>query len=235
MQHRLHGIVRAHEEGNLTDELFQFPVVITEGLSQVDEAAQFYIINTRAKKMDVALTRRLLIENNRVKELADVRPWELAAVRITIDLNKARVGSPWYNRLRQPNEDRQGTHIGTETSFVSSLRNLLIAGRGTRPMELARRLAAFWSAIRDTIPEAFQEPRRYLIQRTSGIFVFNFFIAPIALSKWNDADFRYRLAGLQRLSAGFWRSRNKRGARRFGTGMGGYSNLADHVKKYIRL
>jgi DGQHR domain-containing protein len=88
MQHRLKGLLRAREEDGLTTSSFSFPVVITEGLSQVDEAVQFYLINTKAKKMDVALTRRLLIENNKVKDIADVKPWEIAAVRITIELNK---------------------------------------------------------------------------------------------------------------------------------------------------
>ena len=61
MQHRLKGLVKAYEDGSLRGRPFKFPVVVTEGLDQIEEAAQFYVINTRAKKMDVALTRRLFI------------------------------------------------------------------------------------------------------------------------------------------------------------------------------
>ena len=85
MQHRLEGIKTAHGEGFLKD--FLVPVLITEGLSAIREAAQFYIINTRSRRMGVDLTRRLLIEHDEIKDLADVADWELKAVRIAIQLN----------------------------------------------------------------------------------------------------------------------------------------------------
>lgn len=233
MQHRLKGLVRAREDHILRGDNFHFPVVITEGLSQVDEAAQFYIINTKAKKMDVALTRRLLIENNRIRDIADVKPWEIAAVRITIELNKTLTTNPWYGRIRQPNEERLEGHIATEKSYVNSLRQLLITGKFRQPHRTAKRLAAYWSAIRENIPDGFQEPKRFLIQKTPGMFVFNFFLAPRFLATHNDKQFVARLSGLRRLGADFWRRSNKRGARRFGTGMAGYANLAEHVRKFV--
>jgi DGQHR domain-containing protein len=233
MQHRLKGIVTALEEGGLTNANFHFPVVITEGLTQVEEAAQFYIINTKAKKMDVALTRRLLIENNKVKDIADVKPWEIAAVRMTIELNKGIRENPWFGALRQPNEERLHQHVATEKSFVNSLRQLLIAGRNKQPKKVARKLAKYWCAIESQIPEAFEEPRRYLIQKTPGMFAFNFFIAPLVFAKYGERDFENALKGLKKVGAHFWRRTNKRGARRFGTGMGGYSNLSDYLKNEI--
>ncbi len=179
--------------------------MITEGLGHIDEAAQFYIINTKAKKMDVALTRRLLIENNKVRDIADVKPWEIAAVRITIELNKSLAGNPWFDSIRQPNEERLERHIATEKSFVSSLRQLLISGRYRQPRKAAKRLASYWSAIRENVPEAFEEPRRYLIQKTPGMFAFNFFIGPSFLSNRNDRTFVKKLSGLKELGPSFWR------------------------------
>jgi hypothetical protein len=79
MQHRLQGLRLALEHGTLDPKDFFYPVVITEGLNPLEEAAQFYIINTKTKKMDVALTRRLLIENDEVSEIADVPEWETLA------------------------------------------------------------------------------------------------------------------------------------------------------------
>jgi DGQHR domain-containing protein len=230
MQHRLRGIERAHDEGALKSTSFRIPVVITEGLGQLDEAAQFYIINTKAKKMDVALTRRLLIENDKVRDVADVKPWEITAVQLTIDLNSRFRGNPWFGRIRQPNEERLEGHVATERSFVSSLRHLLVTGKFKQHKKVAKKLAAYWSAIRENIPEAFGEPRKYLIQKTHGIFVFNFFIAPMFFHKYPEAKFVKQLSGLKRLGPGFWKRSNKRGARRFGTGMGGYSNLAAYLK-----
>src|SRR6266403_451674 len=143
-QHRLQGLVRAQEEGVIRPNSFHFPVVITEGLSRVDEAVQFYLINTKAKKMDVALTRRLLIEKNKVKDIADVKPWEIGAVRITIDLNNSLAANPWFSRIRQPNEERLEQHVATEKSFVSSLRQLLISGRYKQTRKAAKLLANYW-------------------------------------------------------------------------------------------
>lgn len=233
MQHRLKGLVMAKEEGVLRGDSFRLPVVITEGLGQIDEAVQFYIINTKAKKMDVALTRRLLIENNKVKDVADVKPWEISAVRITIELNKSVGGNPWFGTIRQPNEERLEQHIATEKSFVSSLRQLLMAGRYKQPRKAAAKLASYWSAIRENIPEAFEEPKRFLLQKTPGMFAFNFFIGPAILAKSTERRFVKDLAGLKRLGANFWRRSNKRGARRFGTGMAGYSNLAAYLKTEV--
>jgi DGQHR domain-containing protein len=233
MQHRLKGLVRAKEEGTLRGDSFRFPVVITEGLGQVDEAVQFYVINTKAKKMDVALTRRLLIENNKVKDIADVKPWEISAVRITIELNKFVAGNPWYGTIRQPNEERLDQHIATEKSFVSSLRQLLIGGKYKQARKAAKKLASYWSAIRENVPEPFDDPKRYLLQKTPGMFAFNFFIGPAILSNSSERRFVKDLGGLKRLGASFWRRSNKRGARRFGTGMAGYSNLAEYLKTEV--
>jgi DGQHR domain-containing protein len=234
MQHRLKGLIKALEDGLIKDT-FSFPIVITEGMNQVREAAQFYVINTKAKKMDVALTRRLLIENNCIKEISDVKPWEVAAVQMTIDMNQSAAlrDNPWYKAIRQPNEERLHSHIATEKSFVSSLRQLLITKKYKQTHVAAKRLAHFWMAIKENVPEAFDDPRRYAIQRTPGMFAFNFFIAPRFLGQYKDKDFAKQLSGLKRLGADFWKRSNKRGARRFGTGMSGYSNLADHVKKFL--
>jgi DGQHR domain-containing protein len=235
MQHRLKGLVKANEDGLIKND-FSFPVVITEGLNQVKEAAQFYVINTKAKKMDVALTRRLLIENDFIKDISDVKQWEISATQMTIDMNLkiALRENPWYKTIRQPNEERNQQHIATEKSFVSSLRQLLITKKYKQPHFAAKRLAYFWIAIKKNIPDAFQDPRRYVIQKTPGMFAFNFFIAPQFISRYKVKDFAKELSGLKRLGPDFWKRSNKRGATRFGSGMSGYSNLANHILKTLR-
>ncbi|HEV2493713.1 MAG TPA: DGQHR domain-containing protein [Terriglobia bacterium] len=235
MQHRLKGLLRARDEGLIRGDGFSFPVVITEGLGQVQEAVQFYIINTKAKKMDVALTRRLLIENEMIKDISDAKQWEITAVKVTIELNKAIRDNPWYEAIREPNQERQETHIATEKSFVNSLRNLLLTGKFRQAKRTSRRVAVLWSAIRQNIPDAFKEPRRFLIQKTPGMFAFNFFIAPLFMVRYKDQQFVEKLAGLSKLGSDFWRRSNKRGARRFGTGMAGYANLATYLKDRLSL
>ncbi len=235
MQHRLNGLLEAHQNGAFKKKTFEVPVVITEGLSAVSEAAQFYVINTKAKRMDVALTRRLLIENNQVNDIADVKEWEILAVTATIELN-GRLQSPWKGAIRPPNTAKLEEHIATEKSFVSSLKLLFSPGHSRQSKKTAKRLAAFWTAIQANIPDAFDDPRRYLIQRTPGLFAFNYFIAPEFFAKFkSERAFEAKLAGLKKLGAEFWRRKNKHGAKKFGTGMGGYAELAAHIRKYLPL
>lgn len=233
MQHRLKAIVEAKDNGAIRNANFQFPVVITAGLNQLQEATQFYVINTRAKKMDVALTRRLLIENNLISQISDVKAWESLAVQTTIFLNRNLKDSPWYQVIREPNSERLAIHIATEKSFVSSLRNIFYRGKNKQFKKTAKRLGAFWRAIQINIPTAFDEPKRNLIQKTPGMFAFNYFIAPRFLKKYKDRQFEKALAGLKKLDAKFWLRKNKTGARKFGTGMGGYANLATHIEKHL--
>jgi hypothetical protein len=118
---------------------------------------------------------------------------------------------------------------------VSSLRQLFIGSWKTkRPKRAAREIAEMWNGIREAIPEAFNEPRQSLIQKTHGIFAFNFFIAPALLTK-HKGHLSDKLLRLRDLGPSFWSSKNKHGARRFGTGMGGYSNLAAYVKEHLGL
>ena len=96
-------------------------------------------------------------------------------------------------------------------------------------------MAKLWWAIKENVPEPFENPKRFLIQKTTGIYAINFFIAPILFARFKDAQFRSALRGLSKLGPNFWLRKNKSGARRFGTGMSGSSNLAQHLRAYIKL
>jgi DGQHR domain-containing protein len=233
MQHRLEGLKRAAKHFP-----FSVPVVIAEAMRDIDEASQFYIINTTSKRMDVALTRRLLIEHNRIRDLSDVPPWELKAVQVTMKLNSNAFGdNPWRGRIREPNAERSKLHIATEKSFVPSLRWLLGAPETKRvsARRLASFLATYWGAIRDAVPEAFEDPRHHLIQKTPG-FMSLHRIAPIvyrrAYARGGAGAPRRVERIMRRLNsrgASFWKTRNPRGARRFGTGSSGSASLALHL------
>jgi hypothetical protein len=66
------------------------------------------------------------------------------------------------------------------------------------------------------------------------MFAFNFFLAP-QLLRMSGRSVAGKLERLRELGAGFWKRKNKSGAQRFGTGMGGYSNLADYLKHRLGL
>jgi len=239
MQHRLEGIKTAHSEGFLKD--FLVPVLITEGLTAIREAGQFYIINTRSRRMGVDLTRRLLIEHDEIKDLSDVPDWELKAVQIAIRLNHRLKDNPWYERIREPEGERSSQHIATEKSFVPSLRWLLTTPRAKRKSAttLARFLAGFWEGIRINMPEPFQQPRSFLIQKTPGYMAFHR-LAPIVYRKFPHgsaatyARLFHRLRA-PRFGAHFWERKNLRGAKRYGTGQGAYATLAVDLQNHLKL
>lgn len=239
MQHRLEGIRTAHSEGFLKE--FLVPVLITEGLPAIREAAQFYIINTRSRRMGVDLTRRLLIEHNEIKDLTDVPEWELKAVQIAIRLNSRLKNNPWYGRIREPEGESSAQQIATEKSFVPSLRWLLTAPRAKRKSAsaLATFLAAFWEGIRISIPETFQQPRSYLIQKTPGYMAFHR-LAPIVYRKHPRGSPEkyaklFRKLTESRFGSRFWDRKNLRGAKRYGTGQSAYATLAIDLQRHLRL
>lgn len=239
MQHRLEGIRLAHSQGFLKD--FRVPVLITEGLSPIREASQFYIINTRSRRMGVDLTRRLLIEHDEIKDLADVPDWELKAVQITIRLNRRLRDNPWYGRVREPEAERSIQHIATEKSFVPSLRWLLTSPRAKHKSAsaLAKFLARFWEGIRISMPEPFKQPRSSLIQKTVGYMAFHR-LAPIVYRKYPRASAAKYASLFGRLAASrfgerFWEGKNLRGAKRYGTGQGAYATLALDLREHLRL
>lgn len=240
MQHRLEGLKKAADKGYFRVPV---PLVIASGLAPIDEAAQFYLINTKSRRMGVDLTKRLLIEHGRIADLSDVKEWEMDAVRITIKLNRRMAaGNPWFGRIREPNTISTG-QPATEKSFVPSLAWLLRPAdmQGHSPQRTAEFLADFWEAIREQIPDAFGEPKRYLIQKTHGYMAFHR-LAPILYRKTRNMsrDARRRklkrsFAPLARLGAAFWKTTNRRGAKRFGTGQGGYANLAQFLHEQLGL
>lgn len=242
MQHRLEGIRLAHSKGHLKQ--FAMPVLITDGLSNVKEAAQFYIINTKARKMGVDLTRRLLIEHDEIKGIVEVKEWELKAVRMAIKLNKnVKKNNPWYGRIREPESERLSTHIATEKSFVPSLKWFLTARgiKGKSVSSLARFIAMFWEGIRLNMPGAFDSPRSYLIQKTPGYMAFHR-LAPLVYRQMKGKPTVAKCKKLfevfskdKKFNANFWNRHNLKGAKRYGTGQGAYATLAMDLAKKIGL
>ncbi len=243
MQHRLEGIRTAHSQGSLIN--FTVPVLITEGLSPIKEAAQFYVINTRARKMGVDLTRRLLIEHNEIRDITDVKDWELKAVQVTIHLNKySHKHNPWYSRIREPETERLRSHIATEKSFVPSLKWLLSAPdiQKKSVSSISRFLANMWGGLELNMPEAFDKPRSFIIQKTPGFMAFHR-LAPIIYRKTKKKGHKlstfkvfFRVfSKSNRYGYKFWDRKNLSGAKRYGTGQSAYSQLALSLAKQLDL
>jgi len=179
-QHRLAGLRVAIEE-NGEDGLreYSLAVVIVEGLSETEEATQFRIINETAKKVRTDLARRILLQaaqnaRGRAEVIKTGRMWEVRAADV-VDQLLSNSRSPWRGRIQRPNEKRDKLHTVKELSFSNSLKPMLTAFPYSQmPIKsVTERLIEYWLAWQALIPQAFEDPRAYVLLKTPGIFSLN--------------------------------------------------------------
>ena len=174
-QHRLGGLRVAVEENPCLGE-YPVPVVITEGLSRLEEAVLFFVVNTNQKRVPTDLAQRLIEQQMKdpalkLKILAEGKDWIPRAVRV-VDAMLAIPGHPWEGKIGIPGTKTAGA-LTKQVSFVSSMKPLLSSLYGSPsvdPEEIAQMLIRYWQAIEAVYPEAFADPEEYGIQKTGGIF-----------------------------------------------------------------
>lgn len=242
MQHRLGGLETAIARG---DDLGQFPVVVTiaDGLSKVEEVAQFELINTTQKKVRTDLARRLLAirAEDREQRLAieeQGRLWEAKGPVIVDWLNNNC--SVWRDRIQEPNMSRKDRPmaIAKETSFVTSLKPILKTPLlGRVPAEkVAELLGMYWELLEELWSESFANPTEYVIQRTPGYFSLHL-IAPDIFELARQASslsregLRVALKPLTQIDADFWHKEDGM-AGQFGN-MKGFGILAGELRSYL--
>jgi len=175
-QHRLAGFRVAVEEHGM-EHLRQYvlPVVLVEGLTELEEAQQFQVINETAKKVRTDLARRLLYERAKVhgydKLIREQRTWEVRATEV-LDKLMSDAQSPWQTRIQRPNERKTPRHAVKELSFSNSLRPILtvMPYSSYEPRVIADLLIQYWLAWQETVPEVFKDPGQYVLLKTPGVF-----------------------------------------------------------------
>jgi len=172
-QHRLGGLRVAVEENPPLGE-YPVPVVITEGLSRLEEAVLFFVVNTNQKRVPTDLAQRLIEQqmkdpNLKLQIVAGGKDWIPKGVKV-VDAILAVSGHPWEGKIGIPGPKTAGA-LTKQVSFVSSMKPLLTSLYGSvDPEEIAQLLIRYWQAIEAVYPEAFADPDEYVIQKTVGIF-----------------------------------------------------------------
>lgn len=184
-QHRMEGLRFAAERDPEINDL-EFPVVIMNQPSSYEEAKQFVIINKTQKGVRTDLAERFLMQavkqegRTKLMEmresgvlrgiLKDVE-WVTRAIEIADILNQDKK-HPWYGRIRLPNDPKDGTTVA-QKSFTGSLEPVLkdsfFQGKPIQP--IASALGNYWDAICELCEAAFESPKEYVIQKTTGVFV----------------------------------------------------------------
>lgn len=257
-QHRLLALkqlVEDEPDGDWGD--WRISIVVFFGADESTEMAQFHIVNSNAKSVKTDLAYALikaraqrfpsLIDNGTLISRRNL--WKIQALELA---EKQAEQGTWYNLIRFANEER-GSTIISSNSFVSSLR-LAYRDSAFQPLDQIARsevISAYWESIRNILPECFYEPKKYVLQKTVGVFVMHQLL-PAVLSHVlrngnthnNTAAFEnvlrnsiQNLTDENRLSepvsgAEFWLS-GKRGAAGKYSSSGAHAELAERIRQTL--
>ena len=177
-QHRIYALKKAIEEYEVDIHNIKIPFVCMLGADEFHEMEQFHVVNSNAKSVRTDLALNLLKSRAQIdREFAESiekkgQGWQVEAQILTEHL--ATSSSVWKGKIRLPNEPLNKTTIPS-ASFVRSLKPLLgqpTLFKSIKPVERqAQVIDAYWKAIRRVLPEAFEEPASYNIQKGVGVEV----------------------------------------------------------------
>ena len=245
-QHRVEGLRYALQMDSSMGE-YEVPLIVMNVPDRYDEARQFVVINRTQKGVRADLAERYLLQAVRREgrtALVELREtgvlgrvlrnieWVTKAVEIA-DILSSDKASPWYKKIRLPNEPRNGTVVA-QKSFTDSLEPVMkdhyFQGKDTHVIAIA--LRNYWNAIEKLCEAAFEEPSEYVIQKTSGVGVLHkVFPRVTELCTDNKGNrvltkemFESLLHPLPMMNSGYWLSDGEAGRR--GTGKKAVSILA---------
>jgi len=185
-QHRIEGLRFVVDRDSAISDL-EFPVVIMNQPNSYKEAEQFVVVNKMQKGVRTDLAERFLMqamkqegrakllstrdEVGALKGILKNVEWVTKAIEI-VDILNGDKRHPWYGKIRLPNEPKDGTVV-SQGAFSNSLEPVLkdsyFQGRPVQPIAAA--VGNYWDAIFELCESAFENPKEYVIQKTTGVFV----------------------------------------------------------------
>lgn len=174
-QHRVEALSRLVQMDSDRWSGFEIPFVCMLGADEREEMEQFYVVNSTAKSVRTDLALDLL--KQRAESDVDVmksliergESWKVKAQTLVEELNLTPI---WRNRIRFPGDPKGDTTI-TSSGMVASLKQLLgtpYFGSITTGNQVTV-LDAYWHGIRKVIPDVFDAPAQYAIQKSTGVMV----------------------------------------------------------------
>jgi DGQHR domain-containing protein len=153
---------------------FLIPFVCMLGATEEEEMAQFYIVNSKAKSVRTDLAHELLrqlTERNpgMMQGLVEKgRDWQVTAQQIVREL--AEHSPVWRGRIRFAAMEKEDT-VMPSASMVTSLKPVLTSAffSALDTADQLRVLDAFWRGLRKVMPDAFDAPEEYVLQKGVGV------------------------------------------------------------------
>ncbi len=269
-QHRLAGISKLLNEN--PDEKYKemdIPLIITTLPNKFEEAILFAIfnktqvgikydlvetvINEQIKKGNVDVENLVQAYDRAGIKLFKEIETKIDAITISKDLN-SKNDNPWYNKIIMPNENRNTTRgkIIRLRSFTISLQILIKSMNNTLPnadLDLVEKhIKTFWIALKEIMPEAFEDPKNYVLQKGPGVMVMHdryIKILTNATGNVNLPNIKELVEGLKKiktfigpdaeknfLSHEYWESKNGR-AGRAGSSLKAFSQLEKEINNEL--
>jgi len=196
-QHRKRGFDYAIDEKGLKQFAdYELPVVIMLDMDKLGEMRQFRTVNGEQKSVRTDLVNMILaqlVESEGEESVKGADLWKVAAAHVVRRLNEDKSG-PWFDRIVMPDQrayskeeveskpELSHRRIARATSFITSLKPieqyLDVIKPGSRTVhekadDLFVVIDAFWCALRDLNPQAFDEADDFVMLKTPGIFSLN--------------------------------------------------------------
>jgi DGQHR domain-containing protein len=176
-QHRVEGLKRAIERNA---EFEKYPVVVSilQLPERFDELMLFYIVNRRQRGVPTELAyrhlQRMLWEKGTdwLYDLEGKIGVQRGLAAEVVDYLSEEPASPWYGRIQRVAEPRDEAHILRDKTMIRSVVEILKNDvfEGMKVKELADLLIDYWNAFSHVYPGAFEEPYRYTVLETPGLF-----------------------------------------------------------------
>jgi len=177
-QHR-GGAVRLLRTQSRIDPEFPVPVKLMLGFGRLEEAKQFFYINSQAKSVPTDLTAELLQRMARQDEgeaeyLSERKNKSSLLKGAAVYDAMVATKSPWLKRIRRPNEPLSRDKSIAVSQFINSLVPLQSAPmpRELSSEEWARIIDAFWEAVERLLPGPFdptEQPGNWVLFKATGV------------------------------------------------------------------
>ena len=246
-QHRTVGISEAYKLGILDEnEDFDVPISLliwnpekSPDDQKLEEAMQFYTINTQLKRPRTDLAHQYIYRVQQVKNgpigpntklPMDLKKKDYVPFEIYIAEQLYKSG-PWKNLIIPPNGHEEAPI--SQGSFTDSLGPVLefAQNAGLTMGDVIELINNYWSAITELCPESHEDWDNSLLMKTSGVFSLHLFLPLLLTRKRNLGNLPTKqqlqeiLSNLsEHFSDSFWNAQNGE-ASKFGGGKKAFTEI----------
>lgn len=175
-QHRVEALNRLIADNPDKWGAFQIPFVCMLGATKEEEMQEFYVVNSTAKsvKTDLALELLKVLAHGDPKLMDRLvergQDWKVKAQELTEHLEKS---SPiWKGKVQFAGSPKSAAPISSSGLAISLKKLLGTPFFGSIGADEQKKiLDMYWRGIRDIVPEAFDAPHEYTIQKSIGVSV----------------------------------------------------------------